>query len=238
MDINHAANEVENKLKITDKVARDYYSLMRVYFPLPSFEDIILDRLEDKYDNSIVNGFLDICSSYGLDQEQEKQEDEHERENDEEDFEEFLKDLPSGKSEELIKKEEKFQNLSNLMCSMTGSVALTVCNIFSSTILENNTQDMINILTLTAMAHLSSGQAIAELFPNREFAESIAYAKRSQNNLKNAQNLLEKCIINSSPAIGPMLEPAKSLFQQASQAVDNFITETIKLANEDFDTPF
>ena len=238
MDINHAANEVENKLKTADKVARDYYSLMRVYFPLPSFEDIILDKLEDKYDEPIVNGFLDTFSSYGLEQEQEKQGDEHDAENDEEDFDEFLKDLPSGKSEELIKKEEKFQNLSNLMCSMTGSVVLTVCNIFSSTILENNTQDMINILTLTAMAHLSSGQAIAELFPNRDFPETIAYAKRSLSNLKNALNLLEKCILNSSPSIAPMLEPAKSLFQQATQAVDNFITETVKLAEEDYDAPF
>ena len=227
-------NMFERQLNDIDAVAHHYYKLMDEYFPLPSFEDVILDKLENQYGQDELNNALSIFTSYFDEQEQEMQQAEQNENFPDDDFEEIFKEQPPQKAEEMMRKEQKFRELSNVMCSMTGSLAISLCNILASPLAEKHYQDSFNMLTAMSMAHLYSSRAVSELFPNHSLPLSITYAKRARKNTAVAATLLQG-ITESSGSLAPVLAPINSLFDKTMKAIGDFITETYKLSEEDFD---
>ena len=225
-------NMFENHLGEVDSFAHHYYKLMDEYFPLPSFEDVILDKMEKQYGADAVNDALSYFTSYF--EEQELQQAEQNEPPPDVDIEEMLKEMPPKNAEELMRLEQKFRDLSNLMCSMTGSIAISLCNILASPIAEKHQQETLNMLTAASMAHLYTSRAVAELFPNHSVPLSVSYAKRARRNTNIAANILQN-ITASSSALTPALNPINSLFDKALKAIGDFITESNKLPDQDLD---
>ncbi len=225
-------NMFENHLGEVDSFAHQYYKLMDEYFPLPSFEDVILDKMEKQYGADAVNDALSYFTSYF--EEQELQQAEQNEPPPDVDIDEILKEMPPKNAEELMRLEQKFRDLSNLMCSMTGSIAISLCNILASPIAEKHQQETLNMLTAASMAHLYTSRAVAELFPNRSVPLSVTYAKRARRNTNIAANILQN-ITASSSALTPALNPINSLFDKALKAIGDFITESNKLPDQDMD---
>ena len=225
-------NMFENHLGEVDSFAHQYYKLMDEYFPLPSFEDVILDKMEKQYGTDAVNDALSYFTSYF--EEQELQQAEQNEPPPDVDIDEILKEMPPKNAEELMRLEQKFRDLSNLMCSMTGSIAISLCNILASPIAEKHQQETLNMLTAASMAHLYTSRAVAELFPNRSVPLSVTYAKRARRNTNIAANILQN-ITASSSALTPALNPINTLFDKALKAIGDFITESNKLPDQDMD---
>ena len=225
-------NMFENHLGEVDSFAHQYYKLMDEYFPLPSFEDVILDKMEKQYGTDAVNDALSYFTSYFEDQE--LQQAEQNEPPPDVDIDEILKEMPPKNAEELMRLEQKFRDLSNLMCSMTGSIAISLCNILASPIAEKHQQETLNMLTAASMAHLYTSRAVAELFPNRSVPLSVTYAKRARRNTNIAANILQN-ITASSSALTPALNPINTLFDKALKAIGDFITESNKLPDQDMD---
>ena len=220
----------ERQLNDIDVFAHQYYTLMDDYFPLPSFEDVILDKLEKQYGQDTINNYLAIFTSYYNDQEQEMTDQNEEAM----EINELLKEEPPKKVEKMMQQEQKFRNLCNLMCTMTGSLAISCCNILASPLAEKQYQNVLNMLTATSMAHLYSSRAVSELFPNRLIPSAIAYAKRSRKHTAIAASLLQN-ITDNALELSPVFQPIKTMFEKAMKAIGDFITESNQLSDEDFD---